>query len=261
MKIDLKCAAFYGEWCSEYEKDFEILSWLEKSSMQFFSTSKLIDEFGYKDCSEIKTSGWFIPVFKTDTVALKKEFVEKFYSKEVECEIQKIIEHNNKHIDLSGYDVAFRIYCEEHRVFGDNYWDYERSTLFKNAVKWCKENNIPYYMPNDPERKLNLNDTILFGYGGEVDDRDGGWKEFDFWFYKKEFKFMDPSDIGINFGYKTDDEIIASGDFVLFPRINSDVEETQLLNYAEKWAIKNNIPYYIPQNRPNHLGSLLTDKR
>ena len=43
--------------------------------------------------------------------------------------------------------------------------------------------------------------------------------------------------------------------------VNSDVEETQLLNYAEKWAIKNNIPYYIPQNRPNHLGSLLTDKR
>lgn len=307
MKVDLKEVAFHGEWCSESDPEYKVTNWFEKSSMQFFYTGKLIDEFGYKDCDEIELSGHFIPVFKTDVVALKKEFVAAFYSREVEEEILMIMERNkNRHRNFTGYDVAFKIFCEEHEDFWDAYWDYERGRLLEDAEKWCKENSIPYYLPDDPERKLDLSDTLLYGYGGETRDRKGRWKKFDFWFYKKEFRFMDPSDIKATFGYKTDEEIISSGFFVLFPRIKPEIIEanyiadsrgtkteddvkrfmaenqsysyeealkylshhtekfikirlrynkTQLLKYAEQWAIKNYIPYYIPKDRPDHLGS------
>ena len=62
MKIDLTDAAFYGEWCSEEDSEYEVNAWFEKSSFGFFYTSNLINKFGYKNFEEIQNSGYFIPI-------------------------------------------------------------------------------------------------------------------------------------------------------------------------------------------------------
>lgn len=306
MKIDLRDAAFYGAWCSEREREFDILCWFEKSSFQFFYVEKLINEFGYKDCNEIEESGYFVPVFKTDIVALKKEFVANLHLKEVENELQAILEYNAKHRHCTGYDAAFNIFCEEHEDFQVDYQNYEQKQLLKEAEIWCNENAIPYYTPNDPERKLNLEDSLLYCYGGECRDEKGGWKKFEFWFCKNSFNFISPVELEAIYGYKTFEEIILSKRFVPLHRVDASkikedytiasrktnaecavkqfiknnqeyryeealwflventeplcrewmkYEEAQLLKYAERWAIENSIPYYIPKGRPDHLGS------
>lgn len=307
MKIDLSDAAFSGEWNSEKEIEFEINYWFEKSSFQFYFTGKLINEYGYKDYDEIKSSGYFIPVFKTDIVALEKEYVSKFLSDEVADEIISIMEQNkDKHINCTGYNVAFLTFCDEHEHLYDDYQKYEINQLNKDAKKWCEENNIPYYSSKDSDYKLNLDDTVLYahGYASPVD-----WVPHDYWFCKKDFKFLNQNEIETFYGYKTKDEIISSGLFILLPRVNFDkirenyiedslgtlaeeetkkimknkpkysyekallylsehdekmikykwqYERTQVIKYTEQWAIKNNIPYYIPKNKPDHLGSKIS---
>lgn len=306
MKINLTDAAFYGEWCSERKAKYKIKSWLERSSLQFFSTEKLINEFGYKDCDEIESSGHFIPVFKRDTVALKKEFVASLHLKDIEDEIQSIMEHNDKHSNSPGYDAAFSILCEQYNGLEDDYCNYERNQLLKDAKKWCQENNIPYYTRDDAENKLNLSEISLYGYDGGVRlDVNGKQIPISYWLCRKDLSVFSLDDGMVPEGYKNNEDN-TSGMFV--PLIKANIKkfekeymsnfhdekaeekinllmdenrdysyedafwylivntselcidwmrykEKQFLKEAEQWAIENNIPYYIPKNSPEHLGS------
>ncbi len=305
MKIDLSDAAFYSIWNSEKELKYEVNNWLEKSSFQFFYTGILIDEFGYKDYAEIEASGHFIPVFKTDIVALKKEYVSRFLYKEAADEILMIMEHNkNKHSNFTGYDVAFNIFCEEHEDIYDDYWNYERCQRIKGAEKWCRENDIPYYVPYDAELKFDLNNSYCFA----LYYKDSKLSYSDYWLDKKDFHIVPSSYIQSVYGHINNFDIIDSGQFVklfrkeviemekeyvaiyllqdaqklieMFLEENKDCsyedaffnfiskntlkkdweeyKQSQLIQEAKQWCVKNNIPYYISKDIPDHLGSKLS---
>lgn len=260
MKLELRDVLMRGKWYKEEDSEYEVEYWLEKSSLQLFYTENLIEEFGYKNCDEIKKSGHFIPFFKTDIIALQKKFIENYPDKAVEETMNDIIKNDNYGYN-SGYDVAFRILTQDYaefRKFSDDYYDFEKKQLLKDAEQWCKENNIPYYTENDSERKLDLRNTLLYAFGGECDDGEGGWKPFTFWFCRADFRILDPADISVYYGYENDEDIAASGLFIPLFKVNDedmDYDDSVVLKIAEQWAVENNIPYYISRDRPDHLGS------
>ncbi|MBQ2842181.1 MAG: hypothetical protein IJE72_04020 [Clostridia bacterium] len=245
MKIDLTDAAFYSTWNSEKELKYEFNNWLEKSSYQFFYTEKLIDEFGYKDYAEIEASGHFIPVFKTDIVALKKEYVLRFLSKEAADEILMIMEYNrNKHSNFTGYDVAFNIFCEEHEDIFDDYWNYERSHLLKDAEKWCKGNGVPYYAPYDTELKFDLNNSYVWA----LYYKDSKLSCSDYWLDKKDFHVVPSSHIQSVYGYLNDCDILDSGRFVkLFKKEAIEMEKEYVAIHLGQDA-KKSIEMFLEEN-------------
>lgn len=269
MKLELRNVIMYGEWDSEEDYKYEENYWFEKSSFALFYSEKLIEEFGYKDCDEIKSSGHFIPFFKTDIVALQKEFIANYPDKAVEETINDIIRNDNYGYS-SGFVVAFRILTQDYPEFDEfsrAYYAFEKNQLTKDAEEWCERNNIPYYSEYDPERKLDLRDTVPWAYGTSVMDDSGEWVPQTVWFYKKTFEILDPSYVDVVYGLKNYDEIMASGNFIpLFKVMQEDVEtfcisnniteEAYIFEYAKKWCAKNNIPYYISKNTPDHMGSL-----
>ncbi len=217
MKILLKDAAYYGEWCSE-DSEFEYDYWLEKSSSSFFYTGNLIEKFGYKDYDEIKSSGYFIPVFKTDIIAFQREFIANYPDKSVQECIDTIIENDNYEFD-EGYEVAFRILTQDYPEFDDftkEYFVYEKKKLFDDAEKWCKENNIPYY----EEPVIDISEAVLRSGGILVSDDKGEWKTVYFWLHKPDLSFWDSRDIEKQFGFKNSEEIASSGTFISLFKID-----------------------------------------
>lgn len=250
MKIDISAAARFGEWCSEEDSEYEVHAWFEKSSFKFFYTSKLINKFGYKDCEEIENSGYFIPAFKVDIIELQKEFIANYPDKEIEETLNWIIANDNFEFD-SGYEVAFRILTQDYPEFdefGDKYFDYEQCVLRESAQKWCDENNIPYYTPNDPDRILDLRDTIGPSYGSGV-LKDGNFVPLKMWFCRSKCKFLHSLDIRKEYGYKDDNEIAASGDFVrLFKVEQEDIEKEYFSKYYTE-EIKPEVQEFIEENK------------
>ena len=229
----------------------------------------MINKFGYKDCKEIETSGHFIPVFKTDTLGLKKEFISRFH-KELEDEIKAYMACKKY-----SFGFAFRKYIDEYfycEPLDREYENFERNRLIEEAEKWCLKNNIPYYTPNDPSRILDLRDTLGWAYGTWLMKDDGSKIPQTVWFYRANCEIMDYSTVDVVYGYKNYDEIIASGEFVpLFRVKQEDIEdeldndenkklheEIYIFERAKKWCAENNIPYHISKNEPDHLGRKIT---
>lgn len=269
MKVEIRNIIMFGEWDREEDYKYEENCWFEKSSCTVFYSSNLIEEFGYKDCGEIKSSGHFIPLFKTDIVALQKEFIANYPDKSVEETINYILENDNFGY-ASGFSVAFRILTSDYPEFNEfsrEYHAFEKKRLTKDAEEWCERNHIPYYSEYDPERKLDLRDTFGWAYGTWLMDDTGEWIPQTIWFYKKTFEIFDPSYVDVVYGLKNYDEIMASGDFIpLFKVTQEDVEafcisnntteEEYISECAKQWCVENNIPYYISKNIPDHIGSL-----
>lgn len=251
MKIDLKKAACYGEWCSEEDSEYEVNAWFEKSSFKFFYTSNLINKFGYKNFEEIENSGHFIPVFKTDIIALQKEFIANYPDKEIEETMNEIIANDNFGYN-SGYEVAFRILTQDYPEFDEfcnKYFDCEQSVLLESAQKWCKENSIPYYSPNDPDRILDLRDTLLWAYGTATMGDNGELIYDPVWFCRSNCKIMDHSDVKVVYGFKNYDDVIASGNFVPLFKVNwEDIEKEYFLKYYTK-EIKTELKQFIAENK------------
>lgn len=254
MKIDLTEAAFYGEWCSEEDSEYEVNAWFEKSSFAFFYTSNLIDKFGFESFEEIENSGHFIPAFKTDIIALQKEFIADYPDKRIEETMNEIIENDNFGYN-SGYEVAFRILTQDYPEFDEfcnKYFDYEQNVLLENAQKWCVENQVPYYSPNDPDRILDLRDTILWAYGTATMDDNGEWISHPVWFHRSNCKMMDHSEIELTYGFKNYDDVMASRDFVPLFKVNQDdiedMENEYFLKYYTK-EIEAELNQFIAENK------------
>lgn len=251
MKIDISVAARFGEWCSEEDSKYEVHAWFEKSSLKFFYTSNLINKFGYKDCEEIEKSGHFIPVFKVDIIALQKEFIANYPNKEIEETMNWIIANDNFKYN-SGYEVAFRILTQDYPEFdefGDKYFDYEQRVLLECAQKWCAKNNIPYYYPDDPDRILDLRDTLSWAYGTSTIEDNGEWIPRPVWFCRTNCKIMDCSEVEVLYGYKNYDDVIESGNFVrLFKVEQEDIEKEYFSKYCTK-EIKSEVQEFIEENK------------
>ncbi len=246
IKADLREAACYSEWCSEKDCKYEVNAWFEKSSFKFFYTSNLIDMFGYKNCEEIGNSGHFIPVLKTDTLALKKEFISRFH-KELEDEVKAYMDGKNY-----GFDLAFRKYIDEYfycEPLDREYENFEHNRLVEEAEKWCKENNIPYYTPIDPDRVLDLRDTLPWAYGTSTIEDNGEWIPRPVWFCRTNCKIMDYSEVEVVYGYKNYDDVIESGNFVrLFKVEQEDIEKEYFSKYYTE-EIKSEVQEFIEENK------------
>ncbi len=251
MKTDLTNAAFYSEWCSEEDSKYKVHVWFEKSSFAFFFTSNLIDKFGFENFEEIEKSGYFIPVFKTDIIALQKKFIADYPDKRIEETMNEIIANDNFGYN-SGYEVAFRILTQDYPEFNefcDKYFNYEQSVLLENAQKWCAENEIPYYSPNDPDRILDLRDTLLWAYGTETMDDNGEWIPQPVWFCRSNCKIMDYSEVEVVYGFKNYDDVIASGNFVPLFKVNqNDIEKEYFSKYYTK-EIEVELNQFIAENK------------
>lgn len=251
MKIDLKDAAYYGEWDSEEDSWCDVHAWFERSSFKFFYTSNLIDKFGYKDCGEIKKSGHFIPVFKTDVITLQKEFIANYRDKQIEETMNDILENDNYGYS-SGYEVAFRILTQDYPQFdefSDEYFNYEKQQRLQDAENWCRENDIPYYIPDDPERILDLKDTLLFAFRSERSDGKGGWIPIPTWFCRTNFEIMDQTEIEDKYGYGNHDEIMLSGNFVPMFTASQDEIEKEYFKKHNTFEMKIKIKKFLQKNK------------
>ena len=125
MKIDISEVCIWIEWDCEDEDDniYEVVNWFEKSSYQFFSTEDLLEEFGYRNYQEIVDSGFFIPVSKTDTVALMKQFVGSHNEgKAIAKEIDNIIKNDNY-----GYDSGSELLWKLTKIFAMNTYSFKEN--------------------------------------------------------------------------------------------------------------------------------------
>ncbi len=213
MRIKISEVVTWIEWDSEDEDDniYEVVNWFEKSSYQFFSTEDLLDEFGYGNYQEIVDSGFFIPVSKTDTVAIMKQFVASHNeSKAIAKEIDNIIKNDNYGYD-SGYAVAFRILMEVNEDIWDEYIQFEKERLTKDAVKWCEENEIAYYFDNSEYRKIDINAIADYGtYYSDDDEANGTTVLFDV----EKFEKVYFDDMVEELGTEKISELLASGHFI-----------------------------------------------
>ncbi|MBQ7101742.1 MAG: hypothetical protein IJN81_08915, partial [Clostridia bacterium] len=212
MKIKISEVITWIEWDSEDEDDniYEVVNWFEKSSYQFFSTEWLLEKFGYGNYQEIVDSGFFIPVSKTDTVAIMKQFVASHNEgEEIDKEIDNIIKNDNYGYD-SGYAVAFRILMEVNEDILDEYVQFEKERLTKDAVKWCEENGIAYYFENSEYRKIDINAIADYGIYYSDDEDANGTVLFDV----KKFETISFDEAKENLGAGKVSELLYSGRFI-----------------------------------------------
>ncbi|MBR4050192.1 MAG: hypothetical protein IKK09_06815 [Clostridia bacterium] len=212
MKIDISEVCIWIEWDCEDEDDniYEVVNWFEKSSYQFFSTEDLLEEFGYRNYQEIVDSGFFIPVSKTDTVALMKQFVGSHNEgKAIAKEIDNIIKNDNYGYD-SGYAVAFRIIMEVNEDICDEYIQFQKERLTKDAVKWCEENGIAYYFENSEYKKIDINAITDYGMYYSDDEDANETVLFDV----KKFETISFDEANENLGAGKVSELLSSGRFI-----------------------------------------------
>lgn len=227
MKIKISEVVTWIEWDSEDEDDniYEVVNWFEKSSYQFFSTEDLLGEFGYRNYQEIVDSGFFIPVSKTDTVAIMKQFVASHNDgEEIAKEIDNIIKNDNYGYD-SGYAVAFRILMEVNEDIWDEYIQFEKECLTKDAVKWCEENEIAYYFENSEYKKIDINAITDCGMFYSDNEDVNETVLFDV----KKFETISFDEANENLGADKVSELLSSGRFIELFR--TDVTVLQK-NYA-----------------------------
>ena len=119
----------YGRFYSDLEEHTKW--WFCTTDYKVYETEEIIAQFSYENQEMIAASDTFLPLFRTDIIALEKEFLEEFaYEGDFVCE------------DSSNFDLSFKIHIED---FLEREWyAFEKEQLCKDAVKWCEENGIPY---------------------------------------------------------------------------------------------------------------------
>ena len=129
MVVSIDELSEYGRFYSDLEEHTKW--WFCTTDYKVYETEEIIAQFSYENQEMIAASDTFLPLFRTDIIALEKEFLEEFaYEGDFVCE------------DSSNFDLSFKIYIED---FLEREWyAFESDRLCKDAVKWCKENGIPY---------------------------------------------------------------------------------------------------------------------
>lgn len=135
MILEINSIIYYGRYYSTERQEYENLWWLCLIDYQIYGTQTLIEKYSYLNESEIKDLGIYIAMFKTDIIAIEKQFMKNYDEKAI-FKIQNTCLNKD-------YDIAFKIYIEQ--CFLEQVWYiYERRVLCNDAIKWCKQNHIPY---------------------------------------------------------------------------------------------------------------------
>ena len=133
MKVNIDEICEYGRFYSDLKEHAQW--WFCIADYNIYDGEEMAAKFAYYDKEMIVAAGGFVPLFRTDVIALEKEFLEEFaYEGDFVCE------------DPSDFDLSFKKYIES---FLEREWyAFEKERLCKDAVKWCKENGIPYCRNN-----------------------------------------------------------------------------------------------------------------
>ena len=134
MKVSIDGISEYGRFYSDLEEHTEW--WFCIADYKTYDVEEMAERFAYYDKETIVAAGGFIPLFQTDIIALEKEFLTEFaFNGGFSCD------------NPSEFDLRFKIYIELN--FLEREWyAFEKKRLCEDAVKWCKENHIPYCKDN-----------------------------------------------------------------------------------------------------------------
>lgn len=148
MNVNIDDLSEYGRFYSDLKEHTQW--WFCIADYKIYDGEKIIAQFAYENQEMIAASDIFLPLFRTDIIALEKEFLKKFaYEGDFTCE------------DPSNFDLSFKIYIED---FLEREWyAFEKEQLCKDAVKWCEENGIPYRITPKTRFRRYLQNKRLLG--------------------------------------------------------------------------------------------------
>lgn len=137
VKIEIDKLIYYGR----HYKDVSSTNnwWLGISDYQIYSTEQITVGFSYIDEESIKLSGSFIPFFQVDVIELEKLFLSTYSSKTLQKRLEKCLNSSN-----NDFDKAFKIMIETEEGLLTSWHEFEKKSLRKAAVEWCKKNRIKY---------------------------------------------------------------------------------------------------------------------
>lgn len=290
MKIDIKDIMFYGLWDEENNENPDDKIWYEKSSCQFFCADDLMEEYGYKNEDNIVASGWFIPVFQKSETELKKSFIKFLDDKSIEDELISIMANNEE-----TYCIAFEMLVETNFYLQEKWNDFMKKELLCEAQKWCFDNDIAYFDDNDCDHAVKLSEIIgINGYSDEIIPDEVPHQAI-FYYNKARCLLQEENEIFEDHCWSSKEQILSSGLYIEFPEIKlidvksnfvakqSNVkyfgtdlsddtfyswleecemtdcweafEKNYLTDKAINWCVINNISYWFPSGKPDHIIS------
>lgn len=129
MTLSIKDIMNYGCW---YRHESTVDWWFCLTDGRIYETEDLFNEFGYKTKQEIEESELYILLFKTDMIAAEKHFLNERGIR------------NFDGLPDSEFAIEFRKVLDMDFILCLQWGDFEDSVLKRDAVKWCRENHIPF---------------------------------------------------------------------------------------------------------------------
>lgn len=116
--------------------------WFNKDDYKIYSIKKLNVIFKNKFLDDYRNQllTHYIPVFKTEMTDLERNYINS----KNDIKLSKKFDS----IALVDYDRYFKRYIEQNQLHND-WWDYERKSLTKDAIRWCKINHIKCRLLNE----------------------------------------------------------------------------------------------------------------
>lgn len=131
MILNICDVVYYGRFYCDEVYEYETRWWLDRKDFKVYSTEELLSRFGFEDYHAIEVCYDLIPVFKTDIIALEKEFIKKYTGggniDEYDCL----------------YDRKFKEYIDR-KLLIQEWYEFERRKLIEDAILWCQFYKIPY---------------------------------------------------------------------------------------------------------------------
>lgn len=127
--------------------------YMNKNTSAIFNTSDILEKKKYLDLSKKEKQDWILmPKFSTPQ---QEKWARKFL-KTLPFPYKNLIEQI-ENVYMKEFKTAFihgfHIFCEDNKLWGD-YLCFQESEEVKTMVRWCKKNNISYYIESPEEQQV-----------------------------------------------------------------------------------------------------------
>ena len=123
---------YYGRYYRN-ENEPNYIWWFDLQSKQLCQYEDLLEKFGYHSQEDLMNTGKFVPLFKTDILALEYRFI-------LETKSKKVINFFDKLSD-SDFDREFKIFIEKNFMV-EAWHHFEKRHLYEDALQWCEQHCI-----------------------------------------------------------------------------------------------------------------------
>ena len=134
--IKIKEIMYYGRYFDSEVSMYNNIWWYSKPDEKVFSVYEIIQLFNYQTEDEITECSFFIPLFKVNIFNLEKAFISSLNNKEIAKKF--------KNTDGELLNISFLKFIDREPFIKRLWHEYEDEYLYSEAVKWCRENHIPY---------------------------------------------------------------------------------------------------------------------